>query len=58
MKAGTQLASAQSWSLKLEQGHVLSMLKTKVEVLLGIAAHLTQVVFDREPGSVSLTEML
>ena len=31
MEAGTQLASPWSWSLKLEQGHVLAMLGQRWE---------------------------
>ena len=31
MKAGTQLASAQYWSLWLEQDHVLAMLVQRLE---------------------------
>ena len=41
MKAGTQLVSTQSWSLKLEQGHVVAMLK--VVVLCGICTHPAEV---------------
>ena len=47
MKAGTQQACAQFWSLKLEQGHVLAMLGQKWECCAA-----AKVVFDLGPVSV------